>query len=184
MARRKQPVRRTGAALPPLVVPAAEGGWITPADAAIAAALLAVTLGVCIPTAVRLRSEAGRLDRQRADTRERCGQIRAAIHHLEERRAAQADIRRAVNRLISEVEVRPVVPWSTALAELSRTRPRGTWILRLEANGPRFRALLGAQHEELVGRYATQLAASPHVEYAVRPPESAVPQVVGRWKGE
>lgn len=170
---------------------AARAAWtFGPADAAVAAGLLALTLGVSIPTAVRFRADAGRLDRQRTASVERAGEAQAALQALQARRAAFARLQRVSGRYASDIQARPIVSWATAVTELSRLRPQGVWTTRIHGDGPRFEAEVSAARPGLVTTYVQSLRQSSYVEFAALPPDAGtavqapVVKVVGRLRGE
>jgi hypothetical protein len=159
-------------------------GLFSIADAAIAAGLLAATLAVCLPTAIRFRADARNAERRMVASRERIAEVRSEIHQVETRRAMASEQRRAVNRYLAEVDARPMTPWTTGVAELCRARPNGLWTVQMRGNGPRFQAIVQAARPDLVGTYAQRIAKSPRAEFAARPGAGSGLQVVGRWKGE
>lgn len=163
-------------------------GWtFGPADAAIAAGLLGLTVAVCMPVAMHFREQAKQFDRQREEALDRSRLVKATLEHVESRRIAHTQIRRAVDRYVAEVQARPIVPWSTVVGELSRRRPGGVWAMRLSGDGPRFRAEVATPQPALVESYAQSLRESPYVDFATLPVGAApgqTRQVVGRMTGE
>lgn len=166
--------------------PAAEWAW-GPADALIAAGLVALTIAVCLPLSFRLHSRARDLDRQIQESHARMAQIRATLEHVEGRRDDLARLRREVNRYAADVEARPIIPWSTVVSELALRRPGGLRTTRLSGNGSQFRAQLSAAVPELIPAYARLLRESPYVDFAALPTGDTPGhsgQVVGRLMGE
>jgi hypothetical protein len=155
---------------------------------------LIATVAVCVPVAWSLHGQAQGLDRQRAQSSGRFRQFQATIEHLEGRKAEMARMRREVNRYVADVESRPIVPWTTGIAELSRRRPEGVWTVSLSGNGSSFRAQVAADRPDLLASYTQQLRDSPYVEYVSAPPAPAgtpaapqtrvAAQISGRWMGE
>ena len=162
----------------------ARSSFLTSADAVIAPALLAVTLAICMPIAMRFRVEAQKMDQATLASRERCGKTRMKIQHVEEQRALVSEQRQAATRYLAEIDSRPVTPWSAAVGELCRNRPRGLWAVRLRGNGPRFQAVVQAARPDLVAAYVRKLSKSQRAEFAERPGDAESLQVVGRWRGE
>lgn len=163
-------------------------GWIFgPADAAISAGLLVLTVAVCMPVALHFREQAKQFDRQREEALDRSRRVKATLEHVESRRVAHTQLRRAVDRYVAEVQSRPIVPWATVVGELSRRRPGGVWAVRLSGDGPRFRAEVATPQANLVETYAQSLRESPYVDFATLPVGAApgqARQVVGRMTGE
>ncbi|MFN3649114.1 MAG: hypothetical protein ACK47B_05985 [Armatimonadota bacterium] len=156
-----------------------------PADAAIAAASLALVVGVSLPWAWSLRSQVRELDRQRAEADASLRSTRSTLEFLQHRRTARMQFRRAVDRYVAAIEARPGVPWSTAIGELSRRRPAGVWTTRLSGNGGRFRAEVAGSSPEALDAYAEALRQSPYVEYAAPVHGvAAKAELAGRWMGE
>jgi hypothetical protein len=158
-----------------------------PADSALAAAMLTLVVAVSLPIALRQRQEAAALQRDRERVADRCRMIRAALRDVERQEFALGRIRRESNRWVSEIEARPIVPWTTAIGELSRRRPRGVRAVRLSGNGPRFRAQIVADAPETAQAYAHRLMESPYVDFAGLPGaagSSTRTQVVGRLMGD
>ena len=162
--------------------------WVFgPGDLAIAAGMLAVSLSICVPAALQLRAQVRNLDRQREAVVEQGRQARSTLEYAEGQRVAFAQMRREVKRYVTHVEAKPIVPWATAISELSRRRPRGVWTTRISGSGPQFRAQVVAKRPELLAAYTQQLRESPFVDYAAQPSGEApttVAQIVGRWTGE
>lgn len=163
-------------------------GWtFGAADLGIAAGLLSVTLAICFPTALYLRKEAHAVEVQQQASLQRTRLMKAELAHLDLRRAAQAQLRRELTHYVADVEGKPMVPWSTAVGEISRRRPHGVWTTRISGNGPHFRAQVAAERPELVGVYTQSLRQSPYLDFAALP-AGTVPsthtQVVGRLTGE
>jgi hypothetical protein len=152
--------------------------------------MFSLVLAVCIPLALHLRSTAREADRQREVVFDRVRQTRSVVHYLEARRAALATLRRDVQSYMTDVEARPIVAWTTALAELSRCRPAGLEAARLSGSGPRFRAQVTCASPQLVGLYAQSLRESPYVDWvsgdaqAGGAPATDRFQLVGRLVGE
>ena len=164
-----------------------QGSWFGPADAGIAAVSVILALSVTVPVALHYRKEVQRLDRSRADSMSRTRQLRFTLDRSEARHAALTQFRREVSRYVSEVEARPMVPWTTVVGELSRRRPAGVWTTRLSGNGPHFRAQVAAERPELVTQFTQSLRESPYVDFAALPAGVAPAtqsQVVGRLRGE
>jgi DNA-binding transcriptional ArsR family regulator len=158
-----------------------------PGDMAIASAMLAVTTALSIGVALHLREGARQADRQRADSQERAAQLLAASEHTESRRAMLAHLRTRVNRYVGELQSRPILPWTTAVRELSRLKPQGLWLTRMESQGPRFRLTVRATRADLVAIYVQRLRGSACVEFVSLPPgekPQAQAQILGRWTGE
>jgi len=165
----------------------AEGWRFGLADVAIVAVLLSISVGASVPLALHYREQTRRLDAERMEVASRCRMMRGTTEHLEASRASVMQLRRAADRYIAEAEARPIVPWTTAVAELSRRRPEGVWTTRLSGNGPRFRAEFATRRPELAQQYTRNLRQSPYVEFAELPAgEMSGPraQVVGRLMGE
>jgi hypothetical protein len=165
---------------------APEWTWST-SDSALAAGLLALTVAVCVPVGYYFHSNARAMDRQVEETQGRVRMLRTTLEYVENRKTDLARLRREVNRYVADVETRPMVPWSTVVAELSRRRPDGLWTTRIWGSGPQFRAQVAAMSPDLVGQYARQLRESPYVEFAALPAGDAPAtgaQVVGRMMGE
>jgi hypothetical protein len=164
----------------------AEWTW-GPADALIAALLVAATVAVCVPVSFRLHTRARDLDREVQEAHGRMAQLRATLEHVEGRRDELARLRREVNRYVADVEARPIIPWSTVVTELSQRRPGGLRTTRISGNGPQFRAQLTAAVPELIPAYARALRESPFVDFATLPTGETPGhsgQVVGRLMGE
>jgi hypothetical protein len=169
--------------------PVGEGAEWSPRalDAALAAAGVALILAASLPGATMLRRQAADLDRQRAEAHQRASAVRGTLRHLEERRADLLSFRRSVDRYVSQVEARPMVPWTTTISELSRSQPEGVWTTRLRGDGPRFRATVAAERPELISQYVRQVSDSNYVDLVSQPaggeggPEA---ELVGRMRGE
>ena len=165
------------------------GGWtFGPADAAIAAGLLALTLGISIPVAVRLNAATREVDHASAAAGTRIRVMHATSRFTEARREAVTSFRKEAKRYVEEVQSKRMVPWTAVATEISQSRPDGVWITNLSADGPRFRIQLAATKPELAAEYLAALQQSPVVEFAAQP-AGAVPtgntyQVVGRLAGE
>ena len=171
-----------------LAAPDDAKGWtFGAADLGIAAGLLSLTLSICFPAALYLRKEARAVEVQQQTSLQRSRAMKAELAHLDLRRAAQAQLRRELIHYVADVEGKPMVPWSTAVGELSRRRPHGVWTTRISGNGPHFRAQVSAERPELVGVYTQSLRQSPYLDFAALP-AGTVPsthtQVVGRLTGE
>lgn len=168
--------------------PATAGSGLTLVDGAIGATLLAVTLTVCVPVAMRLRGEVRELDAERDRALRHSRSLRTAIQHLETRRVTLNRLRKVVDRYVTDVQAKPIVPWTTAVGELSRRRPAGVWTTRLAGDGPRFRAYVSAAQPELVSTYTQSLRQSSYVDFAsgdtAAAPAAGSAQVVGRLMGE
>lgn len=166
----------------------AEAGWAWgPADAVIAAGGLVLVVAACVPIGYYFHSQARTADHQIQESIGRFRALQTTLERVEARKADLSRLRREVNRYVAEVETRPIVPWSTVVAELSRRRPEGLWTTRISGNGPQFRAKVSAMAPELVNDYARQLRESPYVEFAALPvgdAPGASAQVVGRLMGE
>ena len=169
------------------------GAWtFGPADMAIAAGLMVLTLAACVPGALRFREEARRCDAQRVAAAERCRELQASIAEFSSRQMAAEHVRSVVERYTSDVASRRIVPWDTVVGELSRRRPEGVWTTRLSANGSRFTAEIRSRRPELVSAYLRKLSESPYVEFVQQPAPAgpAQPQavasatIVGRLVGE
>ena len=163
-------------------------GWsFGAADLGIAAGMLSLTLAVCFPSALYLRHQAHAVDQQQQQSLARTRLVKSELAHLETRRAAQTQLRRELTRYVAEVEAKPMVPWSTAVGEISRRRPHGVWTTRISGNGPHFRAQVAAERPDLVTVYTQSLRQSPYLDFAALP-AGAVPstraQIVGRLTGE
>jgi len=158
-----------------------------PIDLAIAAGLLAVTLGVAAPIAHRYHQEAMALEREAGESVARYRMLQRTLEHVQQQRGRLTQLRRAVDRYVSDVEARPIVPWTTVMGELSRRRPRGLWTTRISGEGPRFTTQVTAERPELVQQYAEQLRESPYMEFAALPTgevQSTRARLIGRAQGE
>jgi hypothetical protein len=157
-----------------------------PSDYALAAGMLTLVVAVSLPVALRFRHQAAALERERAQLSERCQVLAEALGEDELRRELLTRVRREANRCVSEVEARPIVPWTTIVSELSRRRPRGLRTLRISGDGPRFRAHVLADSPELATQYAQRLMQSPYVDFAALPGGAAGrrTQILGRLTGE
>ena len=168
--------------------PEGRSGWhFGPADAAMMAATLLLTVAVCMPVALRFRDETRRLDRTREDALDDVRRLRATLHHLEARRAARTQLRRAVDRYVADIEARPFVPWATGVREIADRRPAGAWLVQIAGDGPRFRATLAAHDLTLAGAFADSLRGSAYVDFATPPVNGDDPRtrvVSGRLAGE
>lgn len=160
-------------------------------DAVLAAGSLVCALAVCVPVALHYRGQASFRDREIAAAQARCRQLLSTLEHAEGRKIALTQLRRGVERYVADVEARPIVPWTSAVRELSERRPNGLWTVRLSGNGPLFRAQVAAARADLPIAYINSLRQSSRVDYAGLPVEgtvataSAAPfQVVGRLVGE
>lgn len=159
---------------------------VNPMDAAIAAAILAITTGVGIQIALHFRQEAAQIDKQRQASIGECRNLTSALKHLDARRAAMTQLRHDVDHYVADVSSRPLVPWTTVMGELSRRRPQGVWTTQISGDGPRFRVAVTAARPDLAQRYTQSLRESAYVDYAGLPvgPVTAQTQVSGRWTGE
>lgn len=160
-------------------------------DALLAAGSLVCALAICLPVALHYRGQAGSRDRERLAAHGRCRQLTSTLEHAEGRKIALTQLRRGVERYVADVEARPIVPWTSAVRELSERRPNGLWTVRLSGNGARFRAQVAAARADLPAAYINSLRQSSQVDYAGLPVDgtvataSAAPfQVVGRLVGE
>ncbi|MCC2672900.1 MAG: hypothetical protein K0Q72_5372 [Armatimonadetes bacterium] len=166
---------------------APQAGWFGPVDAAIAAGCVMLALTVSVPVALHFRKEARQLDHARTESMSRTRQLRSTLDRSEARHVALTQFRREVSRYVSEVEAKPMVPWTTVVGELSRRRPAGVWTTRLSGSGPHFRAQVAAERPELVTQFTQSLRESPYVDFAALPAGVAPAtqsQVVGRLRGE
>lgn len=182
MWRRKRPGQSSEATFPGRT----EWTW-GPADAALAAGGLALSVAVCVPLGYHFHSQAREVEQKAQGAASRSRALRLTLERVESRKTDLARLRREVNRYVADVETRPIVPWGTVVAELSRRRPEGLWTTRISGSGPQFRAQVSAMSPELVEHYARSLRESPYVEFAALPVgeghESSA-QVVGRLMGE
>ncbi len=179
--------RRSGEA--PSAAPAAQSGsWsLSPVDGAIAACILAVTGCVSVQAALHFHRQVVQLDQERQAALSRMQTMRTTLKQLETHRLALAQLRRDVDRYMSDVTARPIVAWSTEMAELSRRRPKGVWTTEISGDGPRFRMQVTAATPALAQSYAQSLRESPYIDFAVLPvgeSTSAHTQVSGRWTGD
>lgn len=168
-------------------VASAPTAGLGPVDAAISAAVLAVLVAVSLPVGLRLHNESKDLERQRMQLLDQNRALLATLGHLEARRDATMELRRVVDRYVADVQSRPMVAWTTAVGELSRSRPNGVWATRMSGNGPRFRLQVKAARPDLLAAYTRRLRESAYVEFAALPAEagtSSSGQVVGRLVGE
>jgi hypothetical protein len=153
----------------------------------LSAGLLVTVLALCAPAALYLRSRVGTFERESIASVDRCRRLQAAGRQVEGRKANLAQLRRSVDRYLADVDSRPIVPWATAVSELSGRRPRGLRTIRISGEGPRFVAELSGDRADLAWAYAGLLAQSPYVDFANASPgghSSGSTQVVGRMKGE
>jgi len=158
-----------------------------PVDAAIALGMLAATLLVCVPVALHLRQEANQLEREQMALHSRAKILKSTLSHLETRQAALLQLQRAVNRYLANVEVRPVVPWTTVVSELSQRRPGGVWTTQISGEGPRFQAQVRLARPDLAATYVERLRQSPYVEFATVAPAGGAAGgtvVSGRMTGD
>jgi hypothetical protein len=168
---------------------APQRGWtFGPADAAIAAGILVLSLGVSIPVAVRLNAAAREVDQASTASVNRTRILNATARFTETRREAVAAFRMEAKRYADEIQSKRMVPWTAVASEISRARPDGVWITKLSADGARFQVQLSAVKPELASDYLSALQQSPVVEFATQP-TGAIPtgntyQVVGRLAGE
>lgn len=168
---------------------APQAGWtFGPADAAIAAGMLVLALGISIPVAVRLNAASREVDHAATASINRTRILNATARFTETRREAVAAFRREAKRYAEEAQSRQRVPWTAVATEFSQARPEGVWITKLSADGPRFQIQLSATSPELATDYLAALQQSPVVEFATHP-TGAIPtgntyQVVGRLAGE
>jgi hypothetical protein len=144
--------------------PVPEGRRFTAFDVAFATGMFVVAMGMCVPTAARLHQEARALEHQRVEMADRCQQVRLLLYRVQAKQAAVRELHRAVDRYVADVEAKPIVPWSTAVGELSRRRPNGLRTLRITGNGPRFQAYVSAARPELISLYTESLQESPYVQ--------------------
>ncbi len=166
-----------------------QSGWtFGPADAAIAAGLLVLALGISIPVAVRLNAASREMDQVSSACNTRIRIMNATARFTESRRQAVAAFRMEAKRYVEEVQAKPLMPWTAVATELSRARPEGVWITNLSANGARFQVQVAAVKPELAADYLAALQQSPVVEFATLPSGPAASgntyQVVGRLAGE
>lgn len=183
MWRWKRPGQSSEANSPGAVAPWTWG----PADAVIAAGGLALVVAASVPIGYHFHTQARAADHELQESIGRFRALQATLERVEGRKTDLARLRREVNRYVADVETRPIVPWSTVVAELSRRRPDGLWTTRISGNGPQFRATVSAMVPDLVNQYARQLRESPYVEFAALPvgdAPGAGAQVVGRLMGE
>jgi hypothetical protein len=168
--------------------PAAGGGWtFGSADLGISAALFALSVAVCLPLALHFRAQSCAWEERTDESTVRTTALRSAIAHLDSRRAAMVQFRHELTKYVAEVEAKPIVPWTTEVAEMSRHRPRGLWTVRLSGSGPHFRARVAAERADLVTQYAQSLRQSPYMDFAALPAGAAPAthsQLVGRLVGE
>jgi hypothetical protein len=168
---------------------APQGGWtFGPADAAIAAGLLVLSLGISIPVAVRLNLASREMDHAASTSINRTRILTHTARFTESRREAVSAFRTEAKRYAEEVQSKRSVPWTAVATEFSRARHDGVWINKLSADGARFQIQLSAVSPDLATDYLAALQQSPVVEFATHP-TGAIPtgntyQVVGRLAGE
>ncbi len=157
-------------------------------DIAISGVVLGLVLGTATHVGWHYRQQANAADRTRTEITAQCRKLNATIRFVENRRQAQSQFRRTVARYVAEVESRPIIPWTTAVNELTRRRPHGVWATRMSGDGPRFRVQVTSAAPGQVGFYAQALRESPYTDYATLPPGTSPAmssgQVVGRLMGE
>ena len=168
---------------------ASRSGWtFGPADAAIAAGMLVLSLGVSIPVAVRLNAASREVDQSSYACMNRIRMMNTTARFTEARREAVSAFRMEAKRYVDEVQAKPMVPWTAVASEFSRALPDGVWITKISADGPRFQVQLSAVSPELASDYLSALQQSPVVEFAAQPtggiPTGNTYQVVGRLAGE
>lgn len=155
-----------------------------PADVAISAVLLAVTLAVSVPVALKYHDEAKFYDQERSRSIRASQQLNVTLKRVQARRRQLAQLRRVVDRYVADVEARPIVPWGTVVGELGRRRPNGVWTNRILGEGPRFTAYITSARPELGQAYVLELRQSPYVEFAMTSSGGAGEKIVGRFQGE
>ena len=183
----KQSAFRRQAAEPQVGAADSDGWAFGTADIGITCALFAAAVAICLPLALHFRQESHDWEARAQESTERTVSVRASILHLENRRVALSQFRRELTRYVKEAENKPIVPWTTAVSEISRHRPRGLWTVRLSGNGPHFRAQVAAERADLVTEYAQSLRQSPYMDFAALPAGAAPAsrsQLVGRLVGE
>lgn len=156
-------------------------------DLILGAMSLTLALAISLPIALRYRGAATKLEHERLASLTLMGQKHKMADRLQTRRRTLNRFRRTVTRYVADVESRPIVPWTTAVSEMSRARPGGVWTTLIAGDGPRFKAIIKTHRSDLMGEYVQRLAQSPYVEYVSAPvvgDVQAQSRIFGRFSGE
>ena len=167
---------------------AAPGNGVPP-DLSLGVLSFTVALAITLPFALSYRRQATELDRLRMADLSQLRQKQRLADRLETRRRTLSRFRSTVNHYVADATSRPIVPWTTAVAEVSRARPGGLWTVLIAGEGPRFKAVVKSRRSDLIATYTQRLARSPYIEYAsaadAGPPAAGAPiQLFGRFSGE
>ena len=181
------PLRKCAQWLQRLVPTGDDAAESVPPDLLLGMLSLTLALAILLPISIHYRRQAVTLERQRLLMMDSMRREQRLLEHIDTRRQTLTLFRRTVRHYVADVESRPIVPWTTAISEVSRARPGGVWTTLISGDGPRFKAIVKAQRRDLAAEYSQRLAQSPYVEYVSAPAaedNGATSRLFGRLAGE